>query len=67
MIARVLAKTGAMVRDRGMIYKAVAQSVLMYGSLSWVVTGEMLKVLEGFHHQVARRITGMTATYGAGR
>ena len=26
-----------------------------------MVTGEMLKVLEGFHHQAAWRISGMTA------
>ena len=30
MIVSVLMKTGVMVRDRGMIYKAVAQSVLLY-------------------------------------
>ena len=34
----------------GPIHKAVAQSVLLYGSEIGVVTGEMLKVLEGFHH-----------------
>ena len=50
-----------------MMYKAVAQSVLLKVSESWVVTGEMLKVLEGFHHWAARRITGMTATREAGR
>ena len=50
MIARVFVKTGATVRSRGMMYKAVAQLVLMYRSESWVVTGDMLKVLEGFHH-----------------
>ena len=41
--------------------------VLFYGSESWVVTGEILKVLEGFHHWVDRRITGVTATLGAVR
>ena len=39
MIERVLAKTEAMVRDRGMMYKAVEQSVLLYDSEIWVVTG----------------------------
>ena len=53
-------KTGETVRSCWMIYKAVAQSVLMYGSKSWVVIGEMLKVLEGFHHRADRQITGMT-------
>ena len=48
-------------RARGMMYKSVSQSVLLYVSESWVVTGAMLKVLEGFHHREVRRITGMTA------
>ena len=39
MIERVLVKTEAMVRDRGMMYKAVEQSVLLYDSEIWVVTG----------------------------
>ena len=26
-------------------------AVLLYGSDSWVLTGETLKVLEGFHHR----------------
>ena len=38
--------------------------VLLYGSDSWVVTGAMLKLLEGFHHRVARRIEGMTDRCG---
>ena len=66
VIARVLAKTGSMVRARGMMYKAVGQFMILYRSNSWVVTGAMLKVVEGFHHQAARRIKGMTATSGAG-
>ena len=41
--------------------------VLLYGSKSWVVTGDMLKVLTGFHHWVEQRITGMTDKRGAGR
>ena len=48
------------------MYNSVAQSVLLYGSEIWVVMGEMLKVLEGFHHRAARRITGMTAKRVAG-
>ena len=60
MISKVLMKMGAMGRARGVLYTAVAQTVLQYGSNSWVVTGEMLKVLEGFHHWAACRITGIT-------
>ena len=66
MIARVLAKTGATVRDHEMMYKAVSQSVIMYSSESWVVTGANLKVLEMFHHRADRCITGMTERCEAG-
>ena len=37
-----------------------SQTVLLYGRESWVVKGEMLNILEGFHHQAARRIVGIT-------
>ena len=39
MIVRVLAKMGATVRSCGMMYKAVSQSVILYGSDIWLVTG----------------------------
>ena len=65
MITRVLEKTGATVWDRGMMYKSVDQSVLLYRSDSWVMTGAMIKVMEGFHHRTARQITGITETSGA--
>ena len=61
MISKVLTKTGAKVQARGMIYKSVAQKVLLYGSESWGVIGAILKVLDGFHHREAQRITGMKA------
>ena len=35
------------------MYKMVAQSVILYGIKSWVVTGDMLKALEGFRHRAA--------------
>ena len=35
--------------------------VLLYRREIWVVMGEMLKVLEVFHNQVARRIAGNTS------
>ena len=66
MITRVLAKMGATVWTCLIMYKAVAQLVLLYGSERWVMTGDMLKVLEGFHHRTARRITGVTEKRGAG-
>ena len=66
MIARVLEKTGAMVLAWGAMYKTVEQSVLSYGIKSWVMTGEMLKVLTALHHRAARRITRITAKRRAG-
>ena len=53
-------------RDQVEMYKAVVQSVLFYISKSWVVTGGMIKVLEGFHHRVVQRITVVVAKCGAG-
>ena len=61
-----LLPTGETVRDQGEMYKAVDQSVLLYGSKIWVVTGEMLKALMEFHHKAAQQITVMTAKRRAG-
>ena len=66
MVTRALKRTGEMVRARGVMYRAVEQSVIFYGRKIWVVTGDMLKVLEGFHHREAQRITGMTVKPGEG-
>ena len=41
-----------------MLYKAVLQMVLIYRRETWVVMGAMLKVMEGFHDQEDRRISG---------
>ena len=59
-MAKVLTKTVATVLERAMMYKVVFQMVLLYRSESWVLTEEMLKVMEGLHHQVAWRIEGMS-------
>ena len=60
MISRVLTKTGATVRDCGMMFNSVAQALLLYSSESWVVAGYMVKFLKLFHHRAARWITVMT-------
>jgi len=57
-VSRVLTREGADPRVCGMFYKAVVQSVLLYGCETWVITPQVLKVLEGFHHRVARRLSG---------
>ena len=33
----------------------------LYGSEIWLLTGEILKVIEGFYHRVARRTVGKMA------
>ena len=43
-------------RASGMLYKAAAHMVIIYGSESWVVMGAMLKVLEVFHHMTGQYI-----------
>ena len=57
----MVSNTGATVQAQSILYKAIVQSGLLYDSESWVVTWSMIKVIEGFHYRVARRITGMTA------
>ena len=39
MLARVIERTGATVWSQGSMYKAVEQSVLLYFSEGWLVTG----------------------------
>ena len=43
----------------GMFYQAVVAAVLLCGSESWVLPPSALKVLEGFHVEASRRMTGM--------
>jgi hypothetical protein len=63
MISRVLIRDGATPRISSMFYKAVVQSVLLYGSETWVLPPNILSKLEGFHKQIARRLTGRTPVY----
>ena len=59
VISKILAKTGTTVWAHGILYKVVAQPVLLYGSNILVMMGAMLKVLEVFHHRAAWMIEGM--------
>ena len=40
----------------GMFYKAVIQSILLYGCETWVITTPMLRMLRGFHLRAAYRM-----------
>ena len=64
MVAKVLCKIGAPIKAQVVMYKAVVQVVLLYGSKIWVVMDTMMKVLEGFHHKISRWILGMTVRRG---
>ena len=57
LISRPLLKTGVAPRFVGMFYKAIVQAVLLYGCETWVITPDILRLLESFHHRVARRIS----------
>ena len=46
-LVRVLKRDGASPRAFGMFYKAVVQSVLLYGVETWTLTDKMIKVLQG--------------------
>ena len=52
-----LRQTGLHVKERAKLYKAVVQTVLLYGCEIWVVTDLMMMVLECFHHRVTRRLS----------
>ena len=67
MVGKLVLKMGKMVQAWVILYKAVVQLVLLCRSESWVLTGEMVKLLEGFHHRVARMITGVIAQRTTGR
>ena len=41
----------------GVFYRAVVESVLLYGSESWTITPVLLARLEGFHIRAAWRMT----------
>ena len=64
MTEKFMGKTGAPIKSHTMIYKAVVQVMLLYGSKNWVVMDAMVTVIEGFHNRIARRIAGMTASKG---
>ena len=46
-------------RMTGRFYVAVVQAVLLFGSEMWVLTPQLEKALEGFHHRAERRMAVM--------
>ena len=61
--SKILGQQGADPVICGHLYIAVVQSLLLYGSETWVVTPQMLTLLDGFHHRCTRRIAGMAPKF----
>jgi hypothetical protein len=59
MICGILSNEPASPEVMASFYKSVVQSVLLYGSESWVLTKSMITKLASFHRRCARYITGM--------
>jgi hypothetical protein len=57
MICRILSSEDASPKVMGTFYKTIVQSVLLYGSESWVLTKPMIKKLASFHRRCARYST----------
>ena len=49
MVEKLMMKAGETVQAQVVMYKAVVQTVLLYRSKGWVLTGVMLNLSEGFH------------------
>ena len=62
MIRRVIAREGADARVSGYFYKAVVQSVVLYGCETWTLDEAKLKALGGFHNRVTRSIAHRRGT-----
>jgi hypothetical protein len=58
-ILKILTRKEVRAPVSGMCYQAVVAVVLLYGSESWVLPPTGLRVLEGFHVEATRRMTGM--------
>ena len=58
-ISRVLRAENVSAPVCGMFYKATVQSVILFGSNTWVLSLATLQRLEGFHVKAARRMTGL--------
>ena len=57
MFKRLLTRENASRRVMGHFYKAIVQSVLLYGSETWVISTANMRKLSSFHHGCARFIS----------
>ena len=66
MVEKVVGKTVEPTKAHEMMNKALVHAVILYGREIWVVTDEIMSLLEVFHHSIDRWITGMTVRKGDG-
>ena len=66
-MTRILSREGVYAWTPGNIYLAVVQSVLLYGSETWVMRPHIKRVLGVFHHRLDRRLTGRQPQKGRDR
>jgi 5'(3')-deoxyribonucleotidase len=58
-ISRIIQKkTNGNIKIMSTFYKSIVQTILLYGSESWVLTQFIINKLNSFHHMCARHITG---------
>ncbi len=56
-ISKILSREGTDSKTMASFYKAIVQSVLLYGAESWAITKSVEKKLRSFHRRCARYIT----------
>ena len=57
--SRMLAQKAVPAQVAGMFYQAVVATILPYRSEPWKLPSLAMKVLEGFHLEVARHLAGI--------
>ena len=62
MFKRLQTREKASRRVMGSFYKAIVQSVLLYGSETWVISAANMRKLAAFHHGCARFISNCWKT-----
>ena len=58
-MVKILGREGVDRSTAGIFYVEMVQSVLLFGSETWVVTPQIEKSLTGFHHWAIRKMTVM--------
>ena len=58
-MVKILGREGVDRRTAGIFYVEMVQSVLLFGSETWVVTPQIEKSLTGSHHWAIRKMTAM--------